>query len=140
MSAAFSLDYSGPQVRCDFPRCTLNAFHEGDHHLAPIQRTTQQPIYTCIVCGAKFVVYGQVVACERHLCGERECLELYARAEARLRGPLPITCRCPQREYPHELTVHHELHYERHNPARRFHWPWSLMLSEHIEPSTERAA
>jgi len=135
VSAAFTLDYSGPQVRCDFPRCTLPSFHEGDHHLAPIQRTTQQPVYTCAECGTRFVIYGQHVMAERRTCGEPACILAAAR---RKNCEIPVACRCPQREYPHELTVHSELCYERHNPARRIRWPWSLMLSPHREPSTER--
>jgi hypothetical protein len=50
----------------------------------------------------------------------------------------PLVCTCPQRPYPHELSVHAELRAEwwpyRHAPK----WPWSLMLSVREEPSTER--
>jgi hypothetical protein len=31
MSAAFTLDFSGPETPCDFPGCVLSSFHEGEH-------------------------------------------------------------------------------------------------------------
>lgn len=43
-------------------------------------------------------------------------------------------CPCPQRPYPHELSAHSQLRYE----GNRDRWPWSLMLSPRVEPSTDR--
>jgi hypothetical protein len=140
MKNTFALDFTGPQTRCDFPGCVLASFHDGDHEFAASKPRPQGPIYTCIVCRVQFVVYGQTVPGERQVCGARECIELYAKALARLQGPLPLSCRCPQRDYPHDVTVHLELRNEAYNPARRQHWPWSLMLSEHVEPSSETRA
>jgi hypothetical protein len=34
VSAAFQLDFTGPQTSCDYPGCKLNAFHEGEHEFA----------------------------------------------------------------------------------------------------------
>ena len=52
----------------------------------------------------------------------------------------PLLCRCPQRDYPHELSVHSELRSEWWAYKRNLTWPWSLMLSRREEPSTERKA
>jgi hypothetical protein len=49
----------------------------------------------------------------------------------------PLLCSCAQREFPHELSVHLQTRYESYSPARRFLWPWSLVLSDREEPSTE---
>lgn len=73
---------------------------------------------------------------------ERQRKLLTARYES---GPreacfAPLLCRCPQRDYPHELTVHAELRGESYNPKLKFRWPWSLMRSQREEPSTERKA
>lgn len=50
----------------------------------------------------------------------------------------PLLCRCPQRDYPHELSVHAELRSEWWAHKKNICWPWSLMLSLREEPSTER--
>jgi hypothetical protein len=67
----------------------------------------------------------------------------------------PLLCRCPQRDYPHELSAHSRVRYEK--PGTYFvwdgkqeslvefadsgmRWPWSLKLSVREEPSTERSA
>lgn len=52
----------------------------------------------------------------------------------------PLLCRCPQREYPHELSVHAELRSEWFAHRKSPRWPWSLMASSREEPSTERKA
>jgi hypothetical protein len=46
---------------------------------------------------------------------------------------LLLMCNCPQRPYPHEITVHDRLRYESYDPVRRYCWPWSLVLVERIE-------
>jgi hypothetical protein len=68
-------------------------------------------------------------------CGSEECLLHFARHHA---PQLPVTCGCPQREFPHELNVHFELRTESFNPKFRNCWPWSLCLSARLEPSAER--
>lgn len=53
-------------------------------------------------------------------------------------GPI---CACPQRPYPHELSIHSKLSNEFHDPrfrALRDLWPWSLVKSGVVEESTER--
>ena len=52
----------------------------------------------------------------------------------------PLLCRCPQREYPHELSIHALIRYEWWKRELRNSWPWSLMASSREEPSTERKA
>lgn len=121
--AAFALEPLGPPAPCGFPRCVLEAFHDGDHHLAPIERTVSQPVLTCSECGAHFVIYGRVVEIERRTCGDQECLLSYARREA-AKQSLVVSCRCAQRPYPHELSVHAAIRYE-----GRACWPWTLRLA-----------
>jgi hypothetical protein len=53
---------------------------------------------------------------------------------------VPLMCSCPQRDYPHELSIHAQLKSESYNPKLRTQWPWSLLLSRREEPSTERQA
>ena len=50
----------------------------------------------------------------------------------------PLLCRCPQREHPHELSVHNLIRHESWKRELRTSWPWSLMRSSREEPSTER--
>lgn len=52
----------------------------------------------------------------------------------------PLLCTCPQRDFPHELSVHENLWREAFNPELKKFWPWSLMLSPRVELSTERKA
>jgi hypothetical protein len=111
MSAArqFALEPTGPPVRCDFPGCILDAWHDGDHQFAP-PVAIEWPKNTY------------------HFSPANEGKKWEA----------PLLCRCPQREYPHELSVHTQISSEwfahRKNPS----WPWSLMLSPKVEMSTER--
>jgi hypothetical protein len=136
MSAAFSLDFSGAPVPCSYPRCTLEAFHEGDHQLPPKPKFAPDRIHKCSVCGISFVIYGEADSpSDRRICDKAECLLELARREA---TAVSVMCRCPQREYPHELSIHAELKREAYNPNLRYQWPWSLMLSQREEPSTER--
>jgi hypothetical protein len=51
-----------------------------------------------------------------------------------------VTCSCPQRSYPHELSIHSQLRIESYSPKLKFIWPWSLALSPRSEPSAERKA
>jgi len=71
---------------------------------------------------------------------DRQRAEATAKFEAAPRTAVnaPLLCSCAQRSYPHELAVHADLRSEwwAHRNAPR--WPWSLMLSQREEPSTER--
>lgn len=136
MSAAFTLDFSGPETPCDFPGCTRGSFHEGDHVLAskpkPIAWSYDRH---CVVCGVPFTVLNAEATQIFDTCGSQECLLHYARHSA---GTAPQLCRCPQRRYAHELAIHFELRTESYNPKFKFRWPWSLCLSARLEPSCER--
>jgi len=71
---------------------------------------------------------------------DRQRAEVTAQYEAqpRMEVEAPLVCRCPQRDYPHELSVHAALRSEWWARDKRERWPWSLMLSPREEPSTER--
>ena len=136
MSAAFALDFSGDPVPCDYPGCTLDAFHEGEHRVQPKPGIVLRHYDRhCVVCGCPFTIYGANGQEVFSTCGQPECVLHFARHG---NSPLPVTCRCPQRDYPHELAIHFDLRSESFNPKFRFRWPWSLMLSSREEPSTER--
>lgn len=134
--SAFALAPSGPPAPCGFPKCILDAFHEGDHDFAPkeIQWTYDRH---CVVCGVSFTALGADKSMVIHTCGSQECLLCYAR---RFSFDLPQLCSCPQRDYPHELAIHAQLRQESYNPKLKTLWPWSLALSRREEPSTERKA
>lgn len=132
---AFALQPTGPEVKCDFRGCILNAWHDGDHEFAPRKEIEWTYDRHCVVCGVPFTVLGADKAMIFDTCGSHECMLHYARRHG---FEVPLVCRCPQREYPHELSVHHELRGESYNPKLKFRWPWSLMLSQREEPSTER--
>jgi len=135
MSAAFSLDYSGDPVPCDFKGCVLETWHDGEHEFAakkPIEWTYDRH---CVVCGVPFTVIGADKSMVFHTCGQEACMLHYAR---RFGFPAPLLCRCPQRPYPHELSVHAELRSEWWAHKKDLRWPWSLMASVREEPSTER--
>jgi hypothetical protein len=135
-SAGFRLEPSGPPTACDFPKCVLEAFHGGDHEIArPKPRTGPQPVLHCVVCGRGFIVYADLAYPTPRTCGSQECILHLARREA---APVPLLCPCPQRSYPHELAIHAQIASESFNPKLRFRYPWSLMLSQRVEPSTER--
>ncbi len=135
---AFDLEFSGPALPCDFPGCTLDSFHDGDHLFAekPKEKSSARK-YHCVACGTPMVFYGDMAHPLPRLCESPECLLRFARHEA---PNLEVVCCCPQRSYPHELAVHKNLRSESYNPKLKFRWPWSLALSVRTEPSTERKA
>jgi len=138
MSAALVLDFSGPPVPCDFPRCTLDAFHEGDHVLPqPVSIVSRPRDFTCIECGGRFRVYGERIAGERNVCDAQECLLAMCRRD---NSEIPLLCPCSQRSYPHELHIHNQLRSESYNPKLKHRWPWGLILSPRLEFSAERKA
>jgi hypothetical protein len=135
VSAAFQLDYSGPPVRCDFPGCTLNAWHEGEHSLFVPKPPERHFDRVCKECGHAFAVPWGAQYLPHDTCGSPECI-----LSASKRDPItiPVFCPCPQRPYPHELAIHFELRSEAYNPKFKFRWPWSLCLSPRLEFSAER--
>lgn len=138
MSAAkqFALEATGPQVRCDFRGCILDAWHDGDHQFAPKEIKWTYDRH-CVVCGVPFTVLGADKSMIFDTCGSEECLLHYSR---RFKFEVPLMCRCPQRDYPHELSIHALIRSEWWKKELRDQWPWSLMQSRREEPSTERSA
>ena len=105
MSAAFQLDFSGPAVRCSYPGCVADSFHDGEHQFALVK--TQFPLpaqynRTCPECGIRFVVLFEGLGAYFHTCGQAQCLVNFARKHA---PNLPVSCPCAQRAYPHEVSM-----------------------------------
>ena len=139
MSAAFSLDYSGDPVLCDFKGCILEAWHDGEHNFGPQAPKAIQWTYDrhCVVCGISFTILGANKDFPADTCGSEECLLDFAK---RYGFEVPLICTCPQRDYPHDISVHEEIRSEWWKYKSAPFWPWSLMLSKREEPSTERKA
>ena len=138
MSASFTLDYSGPATPCDFPGCTAGAFHEGEHQFLSQQEKNERLAAAVTSYGVGTRSYNRS---PERLEVDRQRAEATARYESAAHHheiTLPIYCSCPQRPYPHELSIHSEIRQESFNPKLRTRWPWSLMQSSREEPSTER--
>jgi hypothetical protein len=136
MSAALTLEFSGPAVGCSFPGCILDSFHDGDHAFPPPKPALGGPRYfTCSECGGQFVVYGERIPGERNVCDSQACLVAMSRRGV---APIPCPCPCAQRSYPHDLRVHKQLRSESYDPKLKYRWPWSLALSPRLEFSAER--
>ena len=148
MSAAFALDFSGDPVPCDFPGCLGNAFHEGDHIFPSADENNARLAAAVTSYGVDTRSYNRSAE-KREVDRQREIAT--ARYEAMPHQPClaPLLCRCAQRPYPHELSVHFKLHekpgtyldfYDQ--PIRwsssELRWPWSLCASARLEPSAER--
>lgn len=142
MSAAFTLDFSGPETPCDFPGCTGNAYHEGEHTLfvpPPPGRHFQR---VCRYCHNAFYVEGGAQYLPHETCGSPDCV---LRAAKRDPITIPVLCPCAQRPYPHELGVHTKLGAERPGAylgfgdelirfaAKEMRWPWSLRYAPNME-------
>lgn len=90
---------------------------------------------TCEICGARWLQYDDPAHPLDRICDSRDCLlELLRRESPAVQ---PLLCRCPQRPYAHELSVHKLLRRESFNPKHRYKWPWSLCLSDRVEISAE---
>lgn len=139
MSAAFSLDFSGDPAPCDFPGCVLDAFHDGEHEFMSQQELNERAAAAVTSYGVGTRSYNRSAE-KREMERQREIATARYEAGPRQEVLAPLLCRCPQREYPHELPIHFDLRAESFNPKFRFKWPWSLMLSSRVEPSTERKA
>lgn len=142
MSAAFALSPSGPPAPCGYPKCTLEAFHEGDHQFEPADKRVGFEFgakgprhFHCVVCGREFLEYGDYAHPVSSVCDSPYCLAHYR--VRRCGGASPLLCGCPQRPYAHELAIHTLLRGESFNPKLKYRWPWSLMLSRRVEPGTE---
>jgi len=142
MSAAFTLDFSGPETPCDFPGCVLGSFHEGDHSLFVPKPTDRHFQRVCKFCHNAFVVYAGAQYLPHETCGSPDCV---LRAAKRDPITLPVICPCAQRPYPHELAVHKKLGVEQagvyldyYDSPIRFapkglRWPWSLKYAPNME-------
>ena len=133
--AALVLDFSGPPAHCDYPRCTLEAFHEGNHVFPAPKPLLQQFDQHCVVCGSPFVVLGAERMQVFSTCGSPGCVLHFARHGE---PEIPLLCPCSQRSYPHELHIHNQLRSESYNPKLKRRWPWALALSQRLEMSAER--
>ncbi len=133
--SAFALDYSGDPVPCAYPGCTLESFHDGEHLFAEKPAPPKHARHShCVVCGRGCTSYGEIPFLPE-TCGEPECVLHFA---IRYASKLSVLCPCPQRPYPHELSIHLELRRESYNPKLKHQWPWSLALAARVEPSTEK--
>jgi hypothetical protein len=137
MSAAFSLDYSGDPVPCDFPGCVLDAFHAGDHEFRSEAENNARLMGTANHYGVNTRSYNGS-AQKREMDEQRKVTTAIYEAKPRAEFTAPLSCRCPQRDYPHELSVHSLIRSEWWKKELRGSWPWSLMASVREEPSTER--
>lgn len=108
--SAFALQPTGPPVHCDFRGCILEAWHDGEHQFP----------------APAFLVPKNTIH--------------FSPANEGAKWEVPLMCRCPQREYPHDLSIHGLIRSEWWSKERRTQWPWSLMASLREEPSTERKA
>jgi hypothetical protein len=129
VSAAFQLDFSGPQTSCGFPGCLLDSYHDGEHQFAALK--TQFPLpqqynRTCSECGLRFAVMIEGLGEIFRTCGSPECLLSFSRKHAET---IPVSCTCLQRPYPHELSVHRAVKFE----SRKLEWPWSLRFAPEME-------
>jgi hypothetical protein len=137
MSAAFQLDFTGPQTRCDFPGCVLDSFHDGDHLFA------KSPVMPIASAAHKIAVARENGAHSVTL-SRSEWTALWLKDNSRP-TEVPILCTCAQRPYPHEVTVHDKIGIERpgvyldyYDTAIRFapegmRWPWSLRRAPKME-------
>jgi hypothetical protein len=139
--SAFSLDFSGDPVPCDYPGCVLDAFHEGEHVRKPKPVAWSYDRH-CVVCGVPFTVLGAEKKQIFDTCGSEECLLHYARHHS---TSLPVVCSCAQRPYPHEVSVHKKLGVEKPGVYLDYYdfqirfaepglrWPWSLRYAPNME-------
>lgn len=136
--APFTLTPPIDQSRCGFPGCLGKAFHEGEHEFAKAE--IPQPASGSPQHG--WMTHSWLNSTEhRQTESAREIATQQFLAQHKPQEILiPLACSCAQRRYPHELAVHTKLRSESFNPEFRNRWPWSLMLSSRVEPSTEREA
>jgi len=149
MSAAFALDFCGDPVPCDFPGCVLDAFHESDHEFLSQQELNERAAAAVTSYGVDTRSYNRSAE-KREIERQREIATARYEAAPRQEFKAPLLCPCPQRPYPHELSVHEKLRLESPgtytvygDESIRFAspgmcWPWSLKLASRIEMSTER--
>jgi hypothetical protein len=147
MSAAFALEFSGPPVPCDFPGCTLDAFHEGEHVRGPKKDHFEafRPKREMSEIAARAVAAGVPVKIRKGV----EYLYVNDATYEYLTGNhaaylAPLLCSCAQRPYPHELSVHKKAYeapggYMLYEDVRvqfasgEMRWPWSLRFAPNME-------
>jgi hypothetical protein len=148
--SAFALDFSGDPVPCDFPGCVLDAFHEGEHEFLSQQELNERAAASVTSYGIGTRSYHRSTE-KREMERQREIATARYEAAPHKAVEVPLLCRCAQRPYPHELSVHSKIRSEkpgtytdfydfvlRFAPKEPMRWPWSLCLSARVEMSTER--
>lgn len=128
MSAAFQLDFSGPQTLCDFPGCVLYSFHDGEHQFMSAEEKNERLTAAVTSYGVGTRSYNRSAE-KKEL--DRQRAEATARYEASQHREIevPVSCTCPQRPYPHELSIHRAIKFE----SREARWPWSLRWVPEME-------
>jgi hypothetical protein len=137
MSAAFSLDFSGEPVPCDFPGCTLDSFHAGEHEFPSAQELNERAAAAVTSYGVDTRSYNRSAE-KREIDRQREIATARYESVPHQAILAELRCPCPQRPFPHELSIHFGLRQEAYNPQFKFRWPWSLCASERLEPSAEK--
>lgn len=141
MSAAFQLQPTGDPAPCSYPHCIREAFHDGDHEFKTDKRVlfplpdSDDALISHYGAGTRSWNRSSAKA---EMDRQIEHAKQRAALQPRQEYLAPLACECAQRPYPHELAVHAELKHESFNPRLRWRWPWVLMQSERVEPSTER--
>jgi hypothetical protein len=145
MSAAFTLDFSGPETPCDFPGCLLGSFHEGEHEFLSQQELNERAAAAVTSYGVDTRSYNRSAE-KREMERQREIATARYQMMPRREILQPVTCPCAQRPYPHELFVHTKIGIERPGAyvgfgdelirfaSKEMRWPWSLKYA----PSMER--
>src|SRR5437773_12545654 len=87
-----------------------------DRAARPQPRPKPMVMQTCIVCGVRFVEYGDLAHPRSRICDKLECALELTRCEAE---PLVLMCRCLQRLYAHEITIHAQTRPESYDPKLR---------------------
>lgn len=135
--------------RCAFPGCILEDLHDGEHRLAPAPPKPLSEQENRDRLAAAQTSYGIGTRSYNRSPQKKEIDRQCASATAKFLAvpkdekPIPrewMMCRCPQRTYAHDLSVHRQLRPESNHPKIRenLRWPWSLVASSRVELSTER--
>jgi hypothetical protein len=128
MSAAFQLDFTGPQTRCDFPNCIGDAFHDGDHIFA------KTPMMA-VASAARKIADAEEKGQRSVVLSRAEWSPLWMKEHSQP-TVMPVVCLCAQRPYPHELSVHKKVGHEwpgSYSDYKEMRWPWSLRFAPDME-------
>jgi hypothetical protein len=144
MSAAFTLDFSGPETPCDFPGCRLSSFHEGDHEFLSQRELNERAAAAVTSYGVGTTSYNSSAE-KREMERQKEIATARYLSMPHREILQPVTCPCAQRPYPHELGVHTKVGAERPGAylgygdelirfaPKGMRWPWSLKYAPNME-------